>query len=473
MIYLFLLIFAFLSPVAYAADGWATHYQLVELDACYETPSAACSSAVGQPARAGDTNTFSYTRLRNGTECQHSNRSDFVGGETRPLSTCTYEPPPPNCQIKVGQRYITGDQSLPEGWEQSDEDGCYAACAYVLNRNIENDDPIQCTYTGDPALGPDANGDYENNPDPYDPSYCNVPGEYENTCLDWDHPSNEPDENEGCSSGTQYGVVDYGNGPVGVCAPSSGGADGFDYGSGVDTSVDQDGDGQPNSSDNDIDGDGIPNDADPDRDGDGVPNADDPNPDGNQGNGEGQDGTDSQSSEGEGPKGQASTCAKAPKSTGDPQLAAIHLQLWYNRCKGKKIDDVYNAIEKTNEALGKMTEEVGDTESDTLVGNVSTGAINDLDTFGDAHIADIGTGSEGGGPMAGIVEGSGVKSFFTSLVPQPQSCSALQLSFASKLSLPIPCEKFMLFKTWFGWALGIMTAYAIIMLALTPAPSKV
>ena len=359
---------------------------------------------------------------------------------------------PPSCSILAGYKFAYEDH-FPEDWEYVDEQDCYALCQYVIDR-AEGDEPITCTYTGDFKTEPDPNdpddAPYGNQPDPNSPEFCNVPGEYENECLDWDHPSNNPDENEGCSSGTQYGVVDYGNGPVGICSPSSGGVDGFDYGSGVDTSMDQDGDGQPNSSDNDIDGDGIPNDADPDRDGDGVPNADDPNPDGNQGNGEGQDGTDSQAGEGEGPKGQASTCAKAPKSTGDPQLAAIHLQLWYNRCKGKKIDDVYNAIEKTNEALGKMTEEVGENESDTLVGNVSTGAINDLDTFGDAHIADIGTGSEGGGPMAGIVEGSGVKSFFTSLVPQPQSCSSMQLAFASKFSLPIPCEKFMLFKTWFG-----------------------
>ena len=373
------------------------------------------------------------------------------------------EPPPPSCSIKAGMA-VAYDDYLMDGWEHADEEDCHLICQYI-GVVYETDDPIVCTYTGSPVTDPDPSdpddAPFGNNPDPSDPDFCNVPGEYEGECLDADHPSNEG----GCQS--QYGTVDFGLGDVAICAPSDGGANP----GAIDTSLDADGDGIPNWDDPDMDGDGIPNSADDDIDGDGVPNNSDGNPNGNQGNGEGQDGTDANTGDGSS-AGKAGTCANRPRSKGDAQLAAIHMQLWLNKCSGNSDKHLLKELQDMNEKLENLTEEVGDGEADSITEGAVSDGTDGLDDFTDDHVAGIESEAEGGGPMAGIVEGSGLDGAFSDLVPSPGACTPMQFQFASKLSVPIPCQRFEEFKAVFGWALYILTAYSIVMVALNSAPKE-
>ncbi len=357
---------------------------------------------------------------------------------------------------------VAFDHYLMDGWEYADEEDCHMMCQYI-GVVYETNDPIVCTYTGNPVTDPDPNdpedAPFGNTPDPSDPDFCHVPGEYEGECLDADHPSNEG----GCQS--QYGTVDFGLGDVAICAPSDGGANP----GAIDTTQDIDGDGIPNWDDPDIDGDGIPNTADNDSDGDGVPNNLDGNPDGDQGNGEGGDGDDADTGDGTA-SGLATTCNKRPQSTGDPQLAAIHLQLWLNECKGDQT--LAKAIDDLTEKMEGLTEEVGDGEAENITEGALTEASDELDDLLDDHIAGVESGAENGGPMSGVVEGSGLDDLFADLVPSAGSCSPMQFQFISKINMPIPCQRFEEFKAVFGWALYILTAYSIVMVAVNSAPKE-
>ncbi|WP_335987384.1 hypothetical protein [Spongiibacter tropicus] len=367
----------------------------------------------------------------------------------------------PSCTIKSGTK-VAWNSYFGEGWEYADEDDCYAMCQYVAVAT-ETTEPIVCTFTGAPVAEPlpddPTDAPFGNLPDPNDPDYCNVPGAYEGECLDADHPSNEG----GCQS--QYGTVNFGLGDVAICAPSDGGANP----GALDTSQDIDGDGIPNWDDPDIDGDGIPNTADNDSDGDGVPNNLDGNPDGDQGSGEGSDGDDADTGDGTA-TGLATTCNKRPQSTGDPQLAAIHLQLWLNECKGDQT--LAKAIDDLTEKMEGLTEEVGDGEAENITEGALTEASDELDDILDDHIAGVESGAESGGPMSGIVEGSGLDDLFSDLVPSAGSCSPMQFQFLSKINMPIPCQRFEEFKAVFGWALYILTAYSIVMVAVNSAPKE-
>lgn len=455
--------------------GWAYSPYQADEGFCYETKEIACSSAVGQPrisSNPTDIITFSSFAESNAKCTVRFNGATAGGHISNSYAECVIEPPPPTCTIEVGTN-ATRQLPLPLGWEYAGEENCYAYCQYVAYVDqLENDESnVQCTYTGDPAHEYEP-GEFTNVPDPAtDPNYCHVKGKYENECLDWDHPFNDPEdpEEEGCN-GKQFGRVDFGLGEVGVCVPQGGGGDGLNYGA-IDTSEDLDGDGKLNKDDNDIDGDGIPNESDDDKDGDGIKNTDDSNPDGNQGSGEGEDGTDANS---ETSKGSATTCAKKPTSTGDAQLAAIHQQLWLNECKGtNESKAITDKLDEIKDEFEKLTEDVESADADQVGADLQSEAIGEMDSILDDYITDIDASSGSGGPMDGVASGSGIDDVLTSFLPSAAACSPLQLTFLSKFSLPIPCEKFSIFKEWFGWALSYYTIYSIIMLALAPVPSKV
>lgn len=125
-------------------------------------------------------------------------------------------------------------------------------------------------------------------------------------------------------------------------------ADADQDGDGVNDKADKDGDGITDSHDGDIDGDGIANGSDSDADGDGIANGDDPTPHG------GGSGPDKGDEEGDKGSGTATNCDQPPTSEGDPQLAAIHKQLWINECEGSdeeypETDDYY---EKATDSAG-------------------------------------------------------------------------------------------------------------------------
>ncbi|WP_372878687.1 hypothetical protein [Spongiibacter marinus] len=125
-------------------------------------------------------------------------------------------------------------------------------------------------------------------------------------------------------------------------------ADADQDGDGVNDKADKDGDGITDSHDGDIDGDGIANGADSDADGDGIANGDDPTPHG------GGSGPDKGDEEGDKGSGTATNCDQPPTSEGDPQLAAIHKQLWINECEGSDEE-----FPETDEYYEKATDSAG------------------------------------------------------------------------------------------------------------------
>lgn len=120
--------------------------------------------------------------------------------------------------------------------------------------------------------------------------------------------------------------------------------------------TDQDGDGIADAQDNDIDGDGIINENDPDhtglsdQDSDGIPDGDDNDIDG--------DGIINEyDPDHTGASATSTDCEQEPESRGDPQLSAIHRQLWINTCKGEELDPGEFSAQMESEFPG-VTEEV-------------------------------------------------------------------------------------------------------------------
>jgi hypothetical protein len=363
--------------------------------------------------------------------------------------------------------------------------GCYFSCKSIYD--LEGQSQYECTYNGQFAQeNPDQlDPDEYTNVDTEDPFYCNnstYDGTEDGTCIDYNHPDNEG----GCSQhGKSFGTVDYGFGQITGCF--GGGQTGYEpeadldgdgivndddpdidgdgilndddpdeNGDGINEKKDTDGDGIPDTKDSDIDGDGIPNGQDTDKDGDGIPNEDDQTPEG-----------DGQS------EGQASTCAKRPTSSGDKQLAAIHQQLWLNRCSGDPNKKLEDKLDEMIEKMDDLTEEVEQADAEKIGSDLEEEAIGEMDGILDDYITEIDSESSGNGVMGGVASGSGIDDSLTSFLPAPAACTPMQLTFLSKFSLPIPCERFVTFKEWFGWALSYYTIYAIVMLALAPLPSKV
>jgi hypothetical protein len=386
------------------------------------------------------------------------------------MVSCPYTPPPPfDCMEKKGLGVTTTLRF--ENDEGEDEQGCYFSC--FATHSFENPTIYECTFNGEEAFEDPITGEELANVDTEDPNYCNNTAS-NGSCIDFDHPDNEG----GCGNkGKYFGSFGTEFGEIKGC---------FGGGSDYEPSADRDGDGIPNEADDDIDGDGILNEDDTDEDGDGyhekkdtngngIPDSKDPDIDGDgilngQDTDADGDGISDEEQKGKG-EGVATIGSKKPTSTGDPQLAAIHQQLWFNACTGYAKADSEN-LQKISDSVSKLTEEVGDGEADSIRSSAESDGIASTNDAIDTHIAEIGTGSESGGPMSGLVESSGLGSSFNSLLPQSGACSPLQLQFASKFSLPIPCQKFLTFREWFGWALGLMTAYSIIMIALAPMPKE-
>ena len=388
---------------------------------------------------------------------------------------------PPSCEEKQGDSFALGIK-MPND-QGADEDGCYFSCNSSFA--FGEDPAYSCTYNGENATPNSGDPDKFDNEDTSDPNYCNnstYDGTENGTCIDFDHPDNEG----GCGQygksfgtvGTEFGTVTgcFGGGQSDYEPEGDLDGDGIansddpdidndgilndddpdENGDGINEKLDTDGDGIPDSKDPDIDGDGTPNGQDPDKDGDGIANEDD------------------QSAEGEGQsQGEATVCAKKPTSSGDKQLAAIHMQLWLNNCKGNKNKDVVDKLEEIKQEFANLTEEVDQAKADTITDGVQQTGIDEANTVLDDHITGIDTGAAGGGPMNGIIEATGIDDTLINFLPAPSACTPMQLNFASKINLPIPCEKFNLFKEWFGWALAYFTIYSIIMLAIAPVPSKV
>ncbi|WP_339677491.1 hypothetical protein [uncultured Zhongshania sp.] len=399
------------------------------------------------------------------------------------MLTCTL-PDPPSCSDLQGQ--LVPDLIVrAEGDEGANSNDCYYSCKG--HYDLEGVFGYQCTYSGLPVLEDTEGDDPLPNEDTEAPEYCNnstYDGTPEGTCIDYDHPDNEG----GCGQhgkhfgtfGTEFGSITgcFGGGTTGYEPDGDVDGDGIpnegdddidgdgilndddpdENGDGINEKKDTDGDGIPDSKDSDIDGDGIPNGVDNDKDGDGIDNEDDATPDG-----------DGKS------EGQASTCGRKPNSQGDAQLAAIHMQLWLNQCQGNKNPnkEVVDKLDEIKDEFENLTEEVENVDADKFGSDLEDEAIGEMDGILDDYISDIDGQSSGGGPMDGIASGSGIDDALTSFLPSASACTPLQLTFASKFSVPIPCEKFIAFKEWFGWALSYYTIYAIIMLALAPVPSKV
>ncbi|RNL67198.1 hypothetical protein [Zhongshania marina] len=481
MKYKLLLLFLAIFPVfTFAAQvpGFEAYGDLTS--DCTEEWQTACTSA-----RSGDGELkgyFAENYYGSGSHrcMKQSIANNGVFNSTVTIRSCVIDIP--SCADKEGTSFLA-DIRFPndEGAEFGTD--CHFNCAAKYSTEI--DPQYVCTFTGQEAQyddDPETDDPIVNNPDTNDPDYCNnstYDGTEDGTCIDYNHPDNEG----GCGQhGKSFGTVDFGFGEVTGCF--GGGQNAYE------PDADLDGDGINNEDDPDIDGDGIPNEDDPDEngdginekkdtDGDGIPDYKDPDIDGD-GIPNGQDGDkdgDGIANEDEGEKegagdGAASTCAKKPTSTGDKQLAAIHMQLWLNDCKGKDAG-MLDELKDINSKFDDLTDEVNDGDADQLTNKVKDDGISEFNDLLDDHIDTIGDESEDGGPMSGIVESSGLDSVFENLLPSASGCTPLQLEFTSKFSLPIPCEKFTAFKEWFGWALGILTIYSIIMLALSPAPSKV
>ncbi len=441
------------------------------------TPQLACTayqaSHTGTATNRGELSGMQCYECKYSGTCTYShwgNVQDCGAGNHFNGSSCVPIPPPPNCADKEGE-VLTGVTVRFPNDEGEDMDGCYFSC--VAKHSFEGPTTYDCTLNGEDAQTDPNTGEELANVDTEDPNYCNNET-WNGECIDFNHPDNEG----GCGSkGKYFGSFGTEYGEIKGC---------FGGGSDYEPSGDRDGDGIPNEADDDIDGDGILNEDDVDEDGDGynekkdtnnngIPDSKDPDIDGD-GIPNGQD-TDADgdgvSDEDQKKKGEgiATVCAKKPTSSGDPQLAAIHQQLWFNACTGYAKKDSDN-LKKISDSISELTEEVSDSEAENIRSTAEADGIASTNEAIDTHIADIGTGSESGGPMSGLVESSGLESSFTSLLPQAGACTALQLQFAQKLSLPLPCDKFMTFREWFGWALGLMTAYSIIMIALAPMPKE-
>ncbi len=381
-----------------------------------------------------------------------------------------YEPPA-DCTDKAGQSFVSTIRwPNDEGAENGTE--CYFSCQ---GKHSFDDEPFyQCTFSGATATeNPEDPEDYINE-DTNDPAYCNNSNAL-GECIDFDHPDNEG----GCgASGKWYGTFGTEFGPITGC---------FGGGSDYEPGSDRDGDGIPNDSDDDIDGDGILNEDDPDEDGDGfnekkdtdgdgIPDSKDPDIDGDgipngsdvdkDGDGINNDDETDKDEESKG-VGKATTCAKPPSSTGDPQLAAIHQQLWLNRCSGDPNKSVVDKLTEISDKFDELTEEA----SDTLSGDISDGALSDgegfLDDHNDALLDDIEAGAAGGGPLSGVIDDSGILDRL-SLFPQATGCSPMQIDFANKFSGSLSCDHFNEVKGWVGWALMIVTMLVIFEIALKP-----
>ena len=245
------------------------------------------------------------------------------------FTSCTI----PQCIDYQGDTFTTSlDFPNNEGYEDKGFGLCYFSCQLDGQKLIEGEKEYTCTYNGTEVQDPNATP-YPNI-DTHNPNYCDVVNS-DGSCADVDHPDNDG----GCAAnGRVYGTYGPGDGVTG-CFPT-----GSDYEPEENTESgpdDIDGDGVPDYNDGDIDGDGTPNSQDNDADGDGVDNADDPTP---FGGGSCQDGKcpESEDEDGDGEedgkgKGTATDCNSPPTSEGDPQLAAIHQQLWINECKSGEV----------------------------------------------------------------------------------------------------------------------------------------
>lgn len=370
----------------------------------------------------------------------------------------------PNYQCEAG----ADASSQPYSRVSYDTSGCVYECEYtyiVGGYGSTGGTSYSCTYTGAEYNGEPGEEPPENTDD-----FCSVRSD-QGKCLDASDPDNQND-NGGCKQGTQFGYFGSGDNMEPICAPSSGGneqdsgkpdtdgdgipdeddddidgdgtpnADDVDEnGDGKPDKSDIDGDGVPDSKDADIDGDGIPNGSDSDIDGDGIPNEDDLTPYG--------DGMAGQDGKGKS-EGIATDCTKKPASTGDKQLAAIHMQLWISQCQGR--------------------ETVGDGHADKLKGDVDGVGQSLLNTYGDSVVESL-ESQESGSPVDGVSEPGAMQTFLSSIIPAPTSCNAIVMPMPIG-NLTLQCDKFNEFKIIFGWALSLLTAYAIFGIATGKTESK-
>jgi len=163
--------------------------------------------------------------------------------------------------------------------------------------------------------------------------------------------------------------------------------------------TDQDGDGIPDPLDNDIDGDGILNEFDPDhsglsdQDGDGIADAQDNDIDG--------DGIINEfDPDHTGANATATNCNNPPTSVGDPQISALHKQLWMNDCKGEQVsvsdittqfatDNLVDANSIDNIWDSELT---GSTDNSSAISSAVSGALITDNSGGSCPFTDVSIG---------------------------------------------------------------------------------
>jgi len=179
-----------------------------------------------------------------------------------------------------------------------------------------------------------------------------------------------------------------------------------------------------------------------DCDGDG--NVDDSDADGTVDNGAGatagQDGTENDSAA-NGAAVASGSCLTAPAcSGGDPQLCALLRQQWETMC-----------------ASARLLERADDNQAGVLKKQV-TDAIDAAHTAIDTDsIVDAGQGNSGIGPVGDAAEQSYFTGMVAGLLPSGVSCSTYTMVMPGA-SLVFPCDRFNWLKSFFAWALYVMTA---------------
>lgn len=352
------------------------------------------------------------------------------GAEPDSLETCGDPPPPPNAC-----------EGYPDGWIESEltiGDQTTTTCVQDLTEDDARDCHNPLGYLQNDATGEQELlcGD--------DKAECEATGgtfgtfNGEQLCL----PSGFPDDLPTCEGVPE--IISTENGYGFACTPTP---DDFEEQEeeipGLDDEpTDTDGDGIPDHLDDDIDGDGILNDVDPDIDGDEIPNESDLTP------------------EGEGDKSSVSGglgCDVRPSCKGDAILCSINYQIWAQRCKDEKNNDLDKFFEdQPDENPGELDLSDGGELVSALDGAFLDG-VNEL----------TGEGSQG------IESGtSALESAMTGILPTVSACQDFVINFAQG-NIVISCEKLATFRDIIGWALYILTAWHLFMIATTPIESRV